>query len=202
MSRPPRDFHQDLANSLDDETHPAVLAALPACFPGLLRVHRAHPENDLLGVDLWLEFAGAYTRRLDIKARKTDFGLLCGGPIDCVLEISVGDRPGWAVKESKTDFYLFVCLDSGRAVAFAAADVRQALKVHRADWMKRFKNVRPATDFGNGRSAVSSLAIAVPADVLQAAIQQLGMLPEPDTSFADDYDPFAAAGEQQRQERF
>jgi hypothetical protein len=202
MSNTPRNFHQDLAASLAAEEHPAVLAAFATCFPDALKIHRAHPENDQLGVDAWVEYPGARMVRVDLKIRKTDFGLRTGGHVDCVLEISVGDRPGWAMKSSKTDVYMFVFLDSGRAVAFGAADVRQALKVHRADWMKRFKVVRPPTDFGNGRSAVSSLAIAVPADVLQAAIQQLGMLPEPDASLADDYDPFAGAGEQQYQGRF
>lgn len=179
MAHEPRDFQQDLAESLVAESHPTVRAALKACYPDLLKVHRAHQDNDLLGVDFVLERKCAHLTRCDVKIRKLDYGARRGAPLDVVVEISVGGRPGWAMKETMADSIMFVYMDSGRSIAFDAKGLRMATIANHRAWLQQYPRVGPSTNFGFGRSAVPSVAVAVPADVLQAAINDLQALCEP-----------------------
>ena len=89
--------------------------------------------------------------------------------MDGVLESSFGDQPGWSTKPTKTDGYLFVCLDTGRAAAFTADAMRLALAHNLADWTDRFKVIETAAIAFDGGDPITSLAIIIPSDVLTAA---------------------------------
>lgn len=165
-------FGTDFDASRLAEKHSTVTAALRDCFPGALQSHRAHPQNDQLGVDVWLEYPGARMVRVDLKIRKTDYGARHGAPLDIVLEITFGDKPGWAMKETKADGYLFVCTDTGRAAAFSAKLLRLALEHNLADWSQRFQTIETASEAFNGGDPIISKALVVPANVLTAACEQ------------------------------
>lgn len=166
-------FGDDFAASRRAEKNPVVIAALRDCFPAALQVHRAHQQNDQVGVDVWLEYPGARMFSVDLKLRKTDYAARRGAPLDIVLEISFGDEPGWATKPTKAQGYLFVCLDTGRAAAFAAEAVRLALEQNLADWSSRFKTIETATSAFDGGAPIISKALIVPVDVLTAACEQV-----------------------------
>lgn len=166
-------FGADYDASRRAEKHPAVIAALRDCFPAALQIHRAHQQNDQLGVDVWLEYPGARMCRVDLKIRKDDYGARRGAPMDVLLEISFGDQPGWAMKETKADAYLFVCTDTGRAAAFSAKCVRLAVERNLTDWSARFKTIETATSAFDGGAPIISKALIVPADVLTAACEQV-----------------------------
>jgi hypothetical protein len=161
-------FGADFDASRSAEKHPTVIAALRDAFPGALNFHRAHQQSDQLGVDIWLEYP-ARMYGVDLKIRGIDYAARRGAPMDVVLEISFGDQPGWATKPTKTDGYLFVCLDTGRAAAFAADVVRLVLAHNLADWTGRFKVIETATTAFDGGDPITSRAIIIPSDVLTAA---------------------------------
>ena len=163
------DFNSDFTASRQAEKNPVVIAALRDAFPGALAVHRAHQQNDQIGIDVWLEYPGARMAGVDLKIRRIDYAARRGAPMDVVLEISFGDQPGWATKPTKTDGYLFVCLDTGRAAAFNADVVRLALAYNLADWTGRFKVIETATTAVDGGDPIISMALIIPSDVLTAA---------------------------------
>ena len=164
------DFHADLKAATAAEGHPAVLAAIRARFPNSLAVYRAHKENDLLGVDIWIEQKLGVITACDLKIRSIDYGAIRGRALDAVLEISYGNNDGWALKSGRTDAYLFVCLDTGRSAAFKADDLRAALTANLSIWRTQYKPIFTKTS--SGRGYIESEAIAVPVDVLAAAIKE------------------------------
>lgn len=166
-------FHKDLATSIEAESHPTVLQAISRCFPHALAVHRAHPQNDILGVDFWIEQRLGQMKACDVKIRTVDYGYRYGKPQDAVLETNYGDGYGWALKSNRTDVYLFVCTDTGRAAAFDAIKLRMALECNLHAWQTQYKMLTTYTASGKGQP-IPSRAIAVPVDVLQAAIDRLG----------------------------
>jgi hypothetical protein len=166
-------FGADFDASRRAEKNPVVIAALRDCFPAALQVHRAHQQNDQLGIDVWIEYPGARMYSVDLKLRKTDYAARRGAPLDIVLEISFGDGPGWATKPTKAQGYLFVCLDTGRAAAFAAEAVCLALEQNLADWSSRFKIIETATEAFDGGAPIISKAIIVPVDVLTEACEKV-----------------------------
>lgn len=170
------DFHRDLAASIDAESHPAVLAAIKRLFPHSLAVHRAHPENDMLGVDSWIEQKFGVMTAVDFKIRSVDYGARRGKPMDAALEISYGSSYGWATKigATPTDEYLFVCTDTGRAATFNAADLRTVTMQHLDEWKSKYKVLTTRTAAQYGGKAIESVAIAVPVDVLASAIRLIG----------------------------
>lgn len=165
-------FKQDLFAAMDAENNPLVQAAIREWFPQCLAVHRAHKENDCLGVDLWVEQPMARMTAVDLKIRAVDYGAMRSRPMDAVLELSYGNAPGWAMKSTATDVYLFVCTDTGRSAAFKAARLRDALAFNFDEWRRRFKTLTTMTASYSG-SAVESKAICVPVDVLAEACEAL-----------------------------
>jgi hypothetical protein len=167
------DFKRDLAAAMDAESNPLVQAAIRQWFPRCLAVHRAHKENDCLGVDVWVEQPLARMTAVDLKIRSIDYGARQSRPMDAALEISYGKAPGWAMKSTATDVYLFVCIDTGRSAAFHADRLRDALAFNLDEWRGRFKTLTTMTASYSGK-AVESKAICIPVDVLTAACQALG----------------------------
>ena len=167
------DFRRDLAASMDAERNPLVLAAIRQWFPRHLAVHRAHKENDCLGVDVWVEQPMARMTAVDLKIRSVDYASKQSQPMDVVLEISYGNGPGWARKSTATDVYLFVCTDTGRSAAFDAGPLREALEINLDDWRGRYKVLTTQTGSYAG-DPVQSTAICIPCDVLEAACQMAG----------------------------
>lgn len=166
-------FGDDFAASRNAENHPSVAAALRDCFPAALQVHRAHKQNDQLGIDVFLEYPGGRMYPIDYKIRRVDYAARRGAPMDILLEISFGDKPGWALKPTKAQGFLFVCLDTGRAAAFAAEAVRLALERNLPDWSSSFKTIDTATSAFDGGEPIISKALIVPADALTAACEQV-----------------------------
>jgi hypothetical protein len=167
------DFYNDFAASRQAENHPTVVAALRDAFPAALQVHRAHQQNDQLGVDVFLEYSGARMYRVDLKIRRIDYAARRGAQMDIVLELTFGDAPGWAMRTTKAEGYLFVCMDTGRSAAFAAEAVRLALEHNLPDWSSRFKVIETETKAFNGGPPIISKAIIVPSDVLTAACEEV-----------------------------
>lgn len=163
-------FHADLRAATEAEGHPKVLAAIRECFPNALAVYRAHKENDILGVDIWIEQKLGVMAACDLKIRSVDYGAMRGKALDVVLEISFGGEPGWALKANRTDVYLFVCLDTGRAAAFKAIDLREVLAGNLHTWQTQYKPIVTKTASRSGY--VTSEALAVPVDVLATAIHR------------------------------
>jgi hypothetical protein len=167
------DFSHDFTASRQAEGNPVVRAALRDAFPAALQVHRAHQQNDQLGIDVWLEYPGARMFGVDLKIRRTDYAARRGAPMDVVLELTFGDAPGWAMRPTKAEGYLFVALDTGRAAAFAADAVRRTLAHNLPDWSGRFQIIETSTEAFNGGAPITSRAIIVPSDVLTAACEQV-----------------------------
>lgn len=165
-------FFDDFAASRRAEKNPVVIAAIRDAFPGALQFHRAHQQNDQAGVDLFLEYPGARMYRIDLKIRKIDYAARRGAPLDVVLELTFGDGPGWAMRPTKAEGYLFVALDTGRCAAFAAEVVRFVLERNLPDWSQRFKTIETETAAFDGGPPIPSKAIIIPADVLTAACEE------------------------------
>lgn len=167
------DFRRDLAASMDAERNPLVLAAIRQWFPRHLAVHRAHKENDYLGVDVWIEQPMARMTAVDLKIRSVDYAAKKSQPMDVALEISYGSGPGWALKATATETYLFVCTDTGRSAAFDADRLREALEINLDSWRGRYRTLTTKTASYSGEP-VESTAICIPANVLAAACQMAG----------------------------
>jgi hypothetical protein len=170
------DFRRDLAASMDAERNPLVLAAIRQWFPRHLAVHRAHKENDYLGVDVWVEQPMARMTAVDLKIRSIDYAWKKSQPMDVALEINYGNGPGWAVKSTATDVYLFVCTDTGRSAAFDAGPMREALEINLDLWRGKYKMLTTWTGSYAGEP-VQSTALCVPSDVLEAACRIAGARP-------------------------
>lgn len=166
------DFRQDLLAAMDAENNPLVQAAIRKWFPDCLAVHRAHKANDCLGIDVWIERPLARMTGVDLKIRSVDYGWKQSKPMDVALEINYGGAPGWAMKSTATDTYLFVCTDTGRSAAFKADELREALEQNLGEWMGRYKTLTTRTASYSGEP-VASQAICIPADVLKSACQSV-----------------------------
>lgn len=166
------DFKKDLLAAMDAEKNPLVQAAIRKWFPDCLAVHRAHKANDCLGIDVWIERPLARMVGVDLKIRSVDYGWKESKPMDVALEIDYGNAPGWAMKSTATDTYLFVCNDTGRSAAFKADELREALEQNLVSWARRYKTLTTKTASYAG-DPVESRAICIPADVLKSACQSV-----------------------------
>lgn len=173
LVQPITDFQQDLAKSVAAEDNLAVQAAIRQCFPDCLKTHRAHQQNDRLGVDVWIERPMAVMTPVDLKIRSVDYGWWRNRrPMDAALELSFGDGPGWARRNTAAAQYLFVCTDTGRSAAFNARELREALKWNLDAWSRRFKVIMTLTKSWHGEP-VESQALCVPVDVLDDACAEV-----------------------------
>lgn len=125
-----RNFGVDLAMSDRPEIVAAITAACHSHFPELLSVHRAHKENDKLGVDYWLEFPNGKIETLDAKVRQDDYETRGDDRTAC-LELIANTRtkkPGWAVDQTKrTDWIMFFCAETRRSVFYNFRELRAAV---------------------------------------------------------------------------
>ena len=131
--------------------------------------HQCHVENDKRGADVIIELNGEKPVMVDLKTREKDFSYGRRDDIDVVIELTYGNKPGWATKETLADYYLFVCKDTGRSACFPAPELRQATVRHSEAWASTFKQL--ATITGGQYSNVVSHAVVVPANVVAQAIQ-------------------------------
>lgn len=170
MSDRPRitDFAADLAASHKATSSPIVWEAITRHFPGALNAHPCHVENDKRGADVIIELNGQKPVMVDLKTRGKDYAKH-RNDIDVVLELSYGNRPGWAAKETLADYYLFVCMDSGRSACFQAHELHQVTARHSHEWASTYKQL--ATITGGQYGNVVSHAVAVPANVIAQAIR-------------------------------
>ncbi|TCW28641.1 hypothetical protein [Gulbenkiania mobilis] len=169
------DFNKDLNTSRANTRHSVVVRAIQEAFPGVLACIASHETNDRLGVDVWLELAGQRPIGVDLKIRAKDYAAATGGPLDCVLELRDAGKCGWSTRASLCDWLLFVCTDTGRWAAFRHADILAVCTM----WGDAFLNhprckritTRTASRFPH-HYARDSLAVAVPADLLQKGNQR------------------------------
>lgn len=162
------DFRADLAQSKLDENDPDIVSALRKWFPDFLQAHPAHPENDRLGIDRIIERRGGKLTGVDLKIRDEDFGAKRGRPMDCALELTYGHGPGWAMRSTAAQAYLFYCKDTKRSAAFRAGELHAALQANLKEWQAQFKVLTTKTHGKHGR-IVESTCVCVPEDVLRAA---------------------------------
>jgi hypothetical protein len=109
---------------------------------------------------------------VDLKIRSVDYGWKQSRSMDVALEINYGGAPGWAMKSTATDAYLFVCTDTGRSAAFKADELREALEQNLMEWTRRYKTLMTRTASYSGEP-IASQAICIPADVLKSACQSV-----------------------------
>lgn len=125
-----RNFNDDLAMSERPEVVAAIKSACHRYFPELLSVTKSHKENDLIGVDYWLEFPGGRIEALDAKVRKLDYSLRGDDRIAClelVANIGTG-KDGWTIDKTKrTDWVLFYYIESEKRVFYHARELRAAV---------------------------------------------------------------------------
>jgi hypothetical protein len=134
MTRLPiTDFHKDLAESHKATSSPLVWEAITRHFPDALNAHPCHLENDKRGADVIIELNGKKPVMVDLKTRKKDYAKR-RSDIDVVIELTYGNKAGWAAKDTLADYILFVCMDSGRSACFPAPELRQATARHSEAW--------------------------------------------------------------------
>lgn len=167
------DFAKDLADSLEATDSHLVWEAIKQHFPSALQTHKCHEKNDRLGADILLEMEGGEVARIDLKTRKKDFSHGKRSDIDIALEITYGSKPGWAIKPSIADYFLFVCMDTGRSACFPASQLQRATIRNGDAWLDRCKSLvtRTAGHYG----AISSQAVVVPSHIVAEAIRRLDM---------------------------
>lgn len=123
------DFHVDLARSQTPALYAAVWKAISKCFPEALALIPSHTENDKLGVDYWIEFAGGKMEALDVKIRSRDYfstdnRTAC---LELIANTNSG-KLGWPIDPTKrTDWILFYYADTGRYVLYHARELRAAV---------------------------------------------------------------------------
>lgn len=161
------DFHKDLAASHAALSNPFIWDAIATHFDGALSAYPCHVENDKQGADLIIELLGEKPVLVDLKLRRKDYATH-RGDIDVALELTYDGRPGWAAKRTLADFYLFVCLDTGRSACFRASDLHRVVVAHSAAWAKQYGSKKTCTA-GTHRNVMSDF-IPVPATVVEMAI--------------------------------
>lgn len=164
------DFASDLAASHEATFSEAVLSAVKSHFPNMLKVIPCHQKNDRMGADAIIELHGEKPVLVDFKIRSRDFAK-DREDIDLAIELTSGSNAGWALKETLADFYMFVCLDTGRSACFETAPFKQAVERHHEAWSAFCKAIDTYTAgrYGN----MVSRAVIVPACTVQKAIDSL-----------------------------
>lgn len=164
------DFAKDLAESHSATFSPVVWDAIKRHFPSALKAHQCHVENDKRGADVIVELMGEKPVMVDLKTRKKDYAKN-RSDIDVVIELTYGNKPGWANKETLADYYLYVCMDTGRSACFPAKELQEAAARHSSTWCDSFKHF--VTHTASYYGATCSQAVVVPAHVVAEAIQQI-----------------------------
>lgn len=164
------DFNADLIASIEAEKNHLVALAIQKHFPDSLVAHRCHIENDKLGADLIIERLGNKPVLIDLKTRKKDYAKH-RPDIDIALELTNGNNLGWAIKKPFAEYFLFVCMDTGRSACFKSHELRNALERHAEFWATQFRTFETATNGQYG--TFYSKAIVVPASVIETAIAHL-----------------------------
>lgn len=146
---------------------PEVVAAITAACHSyfqdeLLSVCHAHPKNDKLGADYWLEFQGKM-ETLDAKVRRDDYSLRGDDRTAC-LELIANTRsgkPGWTVDASKmTDWILFYYIETGRSVFYSARQLRAAVIARLPELQASGKPSLQSTKSGAGSYHSESLFVS------------------------------------------
>jgi len=126
----PRDFNADLAMSNQPDVVAGVVAAIRHYIPEVLNVIQAHKQNDMIGVDYWLEFAGGRMETVDVKVRQDDYSLRGDDRTAClelVANIGTG-KAGWSVDPDKrTDWIIFYYIETGKSFGYHARQLRSAV---------------------------------------------------------------------------
>lgn len=127
------DFNADLARSQTPAIHAAIWKAISAREPEALAIYPAHPENDRIGVDYWVEYPNGRMEGLDVKIRSKDY--LHKDPRTAFIELVANTRTGklgWTVDPTKrTEKVLFYYADTDRHVLYDARQLRNAVNVYR-----------------------------------------------------------------------
>jgi hypothetical protein len=109
------DFSERLAFSEGNSGARSIAEILVSAIPGALSAHRAHKENDRLGIDWFVEMPNGKLLSVDTKVRSDDWAIR--GKDDLALEIwSVcGKKIGWTLDNSKaTDYVFWLWTSTGR----------------------------------------------------------------------------------------
>lgn len=168
---PITNFAKDLADSLTATESPLVWDAIKQHFPSALQAHKCHEKNDKLGADILVEMEGGEVIRIDLKTRKKDFAYGKRDDIDIALELTYGSKPGWATKPTIADYYLFVCMDTGRSACLPASQLHLATLRNGDAWLERCKSLLTRTAGYYG--AITSQAVIVPSYIVAEAIRHL-----------------------------
>jgi hypothetical protein len=108
-------FTERLAFSEGNSASMSIAEVLISAIPGALAAHRAHPTNDRLGIDWFVEMPNGKLLSVDTKVRSEDWA--SKGKDDLALETwSVcGKKIGWTLDATKaTDYILWLWTTTGR----------------------------------------------------------------------------------------
>jgi hypothetical protein len=161
----------DFRGALDasQRTDIALQQYLLANIAGARGVHKAHPDNDRLGCDFYVEAYGKHLA-VDAKVREEE-----KGDDDLALEhMSVVDPyiVGWTLDDKKiTDYILFHWKDSGRCELIPARELRAAFAANLEEWLAAYQN-HENTSYANGRTW-NSRCVYVPRLEVWRAIHRL-----------------------------
>lgn len=166
------DFDQDFAFSENPQAHDLVRRACYRLIPHCCGVSRSTPADDRRGVDYWVMLPHG-RRGLDLKLRRKDYGADRGGCIDCVIELESHGSSGWLLKDGGADLVLFAMNDTYRVALFETVKLRTAVLLNLSRWLASGQAKKFETRSSRNDARWSSLAVIVPADVLEEAIDNL-----------------------------
>jgi hypothetical protein len=121
------------------------------------------PTNSLAqkcGIDRVVILKSGQTVRVDEKLRHTDHE-------DVLLEYDSGHGPGWIVKETQADFYVYVWKPSQRALFLDAQALKRAWRTFGEGWVRQYGDIEARNPRYTSRSC------PVPLDVLNDALVQV-----------------------------
>lgn len=165
-------FDQDFKFSESDDAHALVRRACHRLIRNCTGVTRATPAEDRRGVDYWVMTPRGRIG-LDLKYRRKDYGARNGGAVDCVIELESHGTEGWLLKVGGAALILFANADTHRVALFETVKLRTAVMLHVSRWIATGQAKEITTHSARGGNQWTSRAIAVPADLLEHAIDSL-----------------------------
>ena len=162
-------FSEQLAFSEGNSGSMSIADVLLSAIPGALAAHRAHPANDRLGIDWFVEMPNGRLLAVDAKVRSEDYWATKGKD-DLALEIwSVcGKKIGWTLDTSKaTDYILWLWTTTGRWALFPFPMLCGVATANMPTWKARYGSCKQYS------GAWTSECVFVPRKEVWSAIYKL-----------------------------
>jgi len=123
-------------------------------IPGAVGVTRAAKENDMLGVDWWVEMSSTRHLAVDAKVRETDWAAQHPEEDDLALEtwsVVESKKIGWTRDQSKRcDYILWLWKDSGRFCLIPFPMLCKIFTGKMYEWKSKYKTSTQLTPNSTG----------------------------------------------------